>query len=57
MGRLWYQWPVVSKLGIISQIVEIERRLAATAFKQVKLRLCRSRYGPRGNTFNDNNAA
>lgn len=33
LGGLWYQWPMDSKLGIISEIVLIEQRLASFAFK------------------------
>ena len=34
LGNSWYQWPMDSKFGIISEIVEIERRLACTTFNQ-----------------------
>ncbi|KAK0106136.1 hypothetical protein ONS95_004638 [Cadophora gregata] len=32
LGSLWYQWPMKFKLGMISQVVEIERQLASTKF-------------------------
>ena len=32
LGGLWYQWPLGCKLGIISEIVQIQQRLASTAF-------------------------
>ncbi len=32
LGSLWYQWPMKSRLEMVSQIVEIERQLASTTF-------------------------
>lgn len=34
LGGLWYQWAMDNKLGVISEIVRIEQRLASTAFER-----------------------
>lgn len=34
LGRLWYKWPMEFRLGMISQIVEIERQLASVRFSK-----------------------
>ena len=34
LGKLWYQYSMDSKFEIISEIVEIEQRLARTAFEK-----------------------
>ncbi|TAQ88177.1 hypothetical protein B7494_g3491 [Chlorociboria aeruginascens] len=33
LGNLWVQWPMKFKLQMISQVVEVERRLASTKFR------------------------
>jgi hypothetical protein len=32
LGSLWYQWPILDRLDIIEQIVEMERKLASVKF-------------------------
>jgi len=32
LGRLWYQWPIQSRLDIIEHIVDMERKLASVKF-------------------------
>lgn len=34
LDTLWYEWPGDNKLGIISEVVQIEQRLASTAFEK-----------------------
>lgn len=35
LGRLWYLWPMESKLEIISEVVQIEQQLACTVFNKL----------------------
>ncbi|KAH8816100.1 hypothetical protein F5884DRAFT_747609 [Xylogone sp. PMI_703] len=34
LGSLWYQWPMESKMSMITQIVQIEQKLASVKFSQ-----------------------
>ena len=34
LGTLWYQWSVGSRLDIVSQIVDMERKLASISFPE-----------------------
>ena len=32
LGSLWYQWPIQSRLEVVQQIVDMERKLASVKF-------------------------
>jgi hypothetical protein len=34
LGTLWYQWPIESKLSMVSQVVDLERNLASISFRK-----------------------
>jgi hypothetical protein len=33
LGSLWYQWEIESQLGLVTQLVDFETKLAAISFR------------------------